>query len=198
MVFNSMPSQLAKDNKKFIYGVLKTGARAKDFELAIQWLVGAGILLKVPRVAAPRYPLKHYEDISAFKLFVVDVGLLGALSGVEPKVVLEKNNIFVEYKGAMTEQYVAQQMVAAKKVLYYFSSDDSKQELDFITEQDGEVIPIEVKSAENLASKSLKFIVEKYGVKQAIKYSLLSEKRNETINNIPLYLVGSSVERKLY
>jgi predicted AAA+ superfamily ATPase len=188
MVFNSIPSQLAKENKKFIYGVLKTGARAKDFELAIQWLVGAGILLKVPRVNTLRYPLKHYEDLSAFKLFFVDVGLLGALSGVEPKAILEGNDLFVEYKGAMTEQYAAQQMVASNQTLYYYTSDDSKQEIDFVRETGGSIIPIEVKSVQNLASKSLKFIVDKYGVKQAIKYSLLPEKRNEVISNMPLYL----------
>jgi predicted AAA+ superfamily ATPase len=153
-------------------------------------LIGAGILLKVPRVNALHYPLKHYEDLSAFKLFFVDIGLLGALSGVEPKAVLEGNNLFVEYKGAMSEQYVAQQMVSSKRRLYYYSSDDSKQELDFVIESGVDIMPIEVKSATNLASKSLKYIVDKHELKQAIKYSLLPEKRNDVINNLPLYLVN--------
>jgi predicted AAA+ superfamily ATPase len=189
MVFGSIPSQLAKENKKFIYGVIKEGARAKDYELAIQWLTDAGILHKVPRVTTPKYPLKHYEDLSAFKLFLVDVGLLGAMSDVKPRIVLENNNVFVEYKGAMTEQYAAQQLISAKRTLYYFSSDDAKSELDFIIEEGGAVIPIEVKSAENLASKSLRFLAEKYHFENAIKLSLLPEKRNAIVKNIPLYLM---------
>jgi predicted AAA+ superfamily ATPase len=188
MVFNSIPSQLAKENKKFIYGLIKKGARAREYELAIQWLIDAGILRKVPRVNVPRYPLKHYEDLSAFKLFLVDVGLLGAMSNVEPRIVLENNNVFIEYKGAMTEQYVAQQLTSGKRTLYYYSSDDSKSELDFIVEDDGAALPIEVKSADNLASKSLKYLVEKYEIKNAVKYSLLPEKRNDIIKNVPLYL----------
>ncbi|MDR0885244.1 MAG: DUF4143 domain-containing protein [Clostridiales Family XIII bacterium] len=188
MVFHSIPSQLAKENKKFIYGVIKKGARAKEFELAIQWLMDAGILHKIPRVNVTHYPLKHYEDLSAFKLFFVDVGLLGAMSDVEPRIVLEKNNVFVEYKGAMTEQYVAQQLIATKHILYYYSSDDAKSELDFIIEENGAVIPIEVKSAESLTSKSLKLLVEKYKIEHAVKYSLLPEIQNDIVRNVPLYL----------
>ena len=188
MVFSSIPSQLAKENKKFIYGVMKKGARAKEYELAIQWLVDAGILCKVSRVNVPRYPLKHYEDVSAFKLFFVDVGLLSAMSDVEPRVVLEKNNIFVEYKGAMTEQYVACQLIAAKHTLYYYSSDDAKSEVDFIIGENGTVLPIEVKSAENLSSKSLSFLLAKYNLENAVKYSLLPERKSGAIRNVPLYL----------
>jgi predicted AAA+ superfamily ATPase len=189
MVLSSIPSQLAKENKKFLYGTLKTGARAKDYELAIQWLVDAGILYKVPRVSALKVPLKHYEDLSAFKLFLVDVGLLSAMSGVEPRTILEKNNVFTEYRGAMTEQYVAEQLIATGIYTYYFSSDDTKSEVDFVISNDDSLIPIEVKSSENLASKSLKYLVEKYVVSSAIKFSLLPEKKNPIIHNLPLYSV---------
>jgi predicted AAA+ superfamily ATPase len=192
MVFNSMPSQLAKENKKFIYGTLRAGARAKDYELAIQWLLGAGILQKIPRVNALNYPLKHYEDVSAFKLFMVDVGLLGAMSDVEPRIILEKDNIFVEYKGAMTEQFVTQQLVAAQHKPYYYSSEDAKRELDLVIEKNGVVIPIEVKSAQNLASKSLKFMADTYGFTKAVKFSTLPEKTNEVIRNLPLYLANTA------
>jgi predicted AAA+ superfamily ATPase len=120
---------------------------------------------------------------------LVDVGLLGAMSAVEPKIVLEKNNVFIEYKGAMTQQYVAQQLIAAKHLLYYYSSDDAKSELDFIIEENGAVMPIEVKSAENLASKSLKFLVDKYKIENAIKYSLLPEVENDIVRNVPLYIL---------
>lgn len=188
MVFESIPSQLAKENKKFIYSVVKKGARAKDYELAIQWLIDAGLLHKVPRVNVPRYPLKHYEDLSAFKLFLVDVGLLGAMSDVEPRIILENNNVFIEYKGAMAEQFVAEQLIAAKRNVSYYSSDDAKSEIDFIIEENGAVVPIEVKAAENLASKSLNFIVQKYGIENAVKYSLLPENENAIVRNVPLYL----------
>jgi predicted AAA+ superfamily ATPase len=197
MVFDSIPSQLAKENKKFLYGTLKSGARAKDFELAIQWLVDAGILYKIPRVNSLKYPLKHYEDLSAFKMFFVDIGLLCAMSNVDPKIILEKNNIFIEYKGALTEQYIAGQLIAAKNKPYYFSSDDAKTEVDFLIEQDGIVIPIEVKSAQNLASKSLKFTIAKHNITKAIKLSVLPEKQNQTIFNCPLYLVISINESVL-
>ncbi|MDR0646535.1 MAG: DUF4143 domain-containing protein, partial [Elusimicrobiota bacterium] len=162
-----------------------------DFELAIQWLADAGILYKIPRVNSLKSPLKHYEDLSAFKIFLVDVGLLSAMSNVEPRIVLEKNDIFVEYKGAMTEQYVAQQLIAGKNKLYYFSSDNAKSEVDFLIERDGAAVPVEVKSAENLASKSLRFIIEKYNIAKAVKFSILTEKRNKTTYNLPLYLAAN-------
>lgn len=188
MVWNSLPSQLSRENKKFVYGVLKHGARAKEFEIAIQWLVDAGIALRIHRVNKVGAPLKHYEDLSAFKLFVLDVGLLGALSNLEPRLVLEENKLLTEFKGAYTEQYVAEQLVAAQLPVYYFSSDDAKIEVDFVTEVDGQAIPIEVKSATNLHSKSLTHFVNKRALKRALKFSLLAEKRNEIIINEPLYL----------
>lgn len=196
MVWNSLPSQLARENKKFIYGAIKHGARAKDFELAIQWLIDAGIILRVQRVGKVGAPLKHYEDPSAFKLFLVDVGLLGALSNLEPRIVLEDDKLFVEFKGAYTEQYVAEQLVAAKLPLYYFSSDDAKTEVDFVTEIKGRLIPIEVKSATNLHSKSLTYFVNKHGIEQAVKFSLLEGKQNQIIWNVPLYL-AEHIEMRL-
>ena len=187
MVWNSLPAQLSRENKKFVYGVIKQGARAKDFELAIQWLVDAGIVLRVHRVNKAGAPLKHYEDLSAFKLFSLDVGLLGALSNLEANLVLEGDKLLTEFKGAYTEQYVAEQFAAAGLPMYYFSSDDAKTEVDFMIEVGGRPIPVEVKSAANLHSKSLTYFVNKQGIERAVKFSLLEEKRNEIIFNEPLY-----------
>jgi len=187
MVWNSVPSQLARDNKKFLYGALKTGARAKDFELAIEWLASAGLVHKIRRVNAAKVPLKHYEDLSAFKLFMNDIGLLGALSNLEPRIILEKNDIFVEYKGALSEQFVAQQLFSTGVPIYYFSSDDAKTEIDLMVEVGGLPVPIEIKSAENLNSKSLTYFVAKHKISRALKFSLLPEKRTGVIYNEPLY-----------
>jgi len=188
MVWNSLPAQLSRENKKFVYGLIRTGARAKDFELAIQWLLDAGIVLRIHRVNKVGAPLKHYEDLSAFKLFLLDVGLLGALSNLEPRLILEDDKLLTEFKGAYTEQYVAEQLTAAQLPVYYFSSDDAKIEMDFVIEVGGQPIPIETKSATNLHSKSLTYFVNKRSIKRAIKFSLLPEKRHEIIFNEPLYL----------
>jgi len=188
MVYNSLPAQLSRENKKFVYGAIKQGARAKDFELAIQWLVDAGIVLRVNRVNKAGAPLKHYEDMSAFKLFLLDVGLLGALSNLEPRMVLEGDKLLTEFKGAYTEQYVAEQLVSAGLSPYCFSSDDAKTEVDFMVEVEGRPIPVEVKSTTNLHSKSLTNFVNKHGIERAIKFSLLEAKRNAIIFNEPLYL----------
>jgi len=187
IVWNSLPSQLSRESKKFVYGAMKQGARAKDFELAIQWLIDAGIVFRVQRVGKTGAPLKHYEDLSAFKLFMLDVGLLGALSNLDLHLLLEGDILFTEFKGAYSEQYVAQQLVAAGLPLYYYSSDNSKVEVDFITEIDGLPIPIEVKSASNLGSRSLTHFVGKQGIRRAVKLSLLEEKHNDIIINEPLY-----------
>jgi predicted AAA+ superfamily ATPase len=192
MVWNSIPSQLARENKKFIYGTLKKGARAKEFELAIQWLVDAGLVSQIKRINKPGAPLKYYEDLSAFKLFMVDVGLLGALSRIEPRLVLEANDIITEFKGALTEQFVAQQLLAAGLPLYYYSSDDSKTAVDLVFEAAGQAIPLEVKSAGNLHSKSLTHFVNKHDIKRAIKLSTRTEKHSGPIHNEPLYLAEYS------
>ena len=156
MIWRSVPAQLAKENKKFIYGVVKEGARAKDFELAIEWLIDAGLIYKVSRVKKAGIPLSAYEDFSAFKLFLLDTGLMGAMSGLPPQALLEGNVLFSDYKGAITEQYVLQQLKSVKGLsIYYWSSDTSRGELDFLLQKDVSVIPVEVKAEENLQSKSV-------------------------------------------
>ena len=161
LVWHSLISQLAKENRKFIYGQIKKGARAKDFEMAIQWLVDAGLVLKVARIEKPTLPLSAYADYDSFKLFFVDIGLLNAVGNLDKKILLEKNNILTEFKGAATEQFVCQQL-KIKTEIYYWMAPNATAEIDFIFQQKNEVIPIEVKAEENLKSKSLKVFVEKF------------------------------------
>ena len=173
MIWRSVPAQLAKENKKFIYGVVKEGARAKDFELAIEWLIDAGLIYKVSRVKKAGIPLSAYEDFSAFKLFLLDTGLMGAMSGLPPQALLEGNVLFSDYKGAITEQYVLQQLKSVKGLsIYYWSSDTSRGELDFLLQKDVSVIPVEVKAEENLQSKSLRFFVEKNAGLHGVRFSM--------------------------
>lgn len=162
MVWNSIPAQLAKENRKFIYGSVREGARAKDFELAIQWLEDAGLIIKNYRVSKPGIPLIAYMELNNFKMFMLDVGLLGAKTDITAKVLLDGSRIFEEFKGALTEQFVAQQLKAADRELYYFSTKNSTGEIDFLIQQDMQCIPIEVKAEENLRAKSLKAFCEKY------------------------------------
>ena len=186
MIWRSVPAQLAKENKKFIYGVVKEGARAKDFELAIEWLIDAGLIYKVSRVKKAGIPLSAYEDFSAFKLFLLDTGLMGAMSGLPPQALLEGNVLFSDYKGAITEQYVLQQLKSVKGLsIYYWSSDTSRGELDFLLQKDVSVIPVEVKAEENLQSKSLRFFVEKNAGLHGVRFSM-----SEWMINYPLYSVG--------
>jgi predicted AAA+ superfamily ATPase len=191
MVFNSIPSQLAKENKKFTYNSLKKGARSKDYEIAIQWLTDAGILHKVVRINSLLYPIKHYEDTSSFKLFLVDVGLLSAINQVNPTTILDDYNIMKEFKGALTEQFTLQQLLVSGFTPNYYSNDNSKSEIDFVIQQNDSVIPIEVKAGKNLISKSLKANIEKYNIKQAIKFSINKLLFNENVFNIPLYLADN-------
>ena len=188
MVWNSIPSQLARENKKFIYGTIKKGARAREFELAIQWLADAGLVSRVQRVNKVAVPLKHYEDPGAFKLFLVDVGLHGAMANVEPRIILEDDKLLTEFKGAFTEQYVAQQLLSRQPVIYFYSSDDAKVELDFVVEACGAAVPIEVKSATGLQSKSLTHFINKHSIQRAVKFSLRPEHQGDVIFNEPLYL----------
>lgn len=189
LVWNSLISQLAKENKKFIYGQLKKGARAKDFETAIHWLVDAGLVLKVNRIEKPNLPLNAYADYDAFKLFLLDVGLLNAIGNLDQKILLEKNQILTEYKGAVTEQFVCQQLII-KTELYYWSSNNTA-EIDFLIQNKNEVIPIEVKAEENLKSKSLKIFVEKFENKNAIRTSMSKYREENWLTNIPLYAVDT-------
>ncbi|MDR0969803.1 MAG: ATP-binding protein [Lentimicrobiaceae bacterium] len=190
MVWESIPSQLAKENKKFVYGVIREGARAKDFELAIQWLVDCGLLLKSHRVSKPGLPLSAYQDLSVFKLFLHDVGLLGAMAGLDVRTIIEGNDIFEEFKGAMTEQYVMQQLrLDSERYIAYWTNDRSTSEVDFVVQDDGRIIPIEVKSGENLRSKSFKLFCEKYKPEIAIRTSLTDYHKESWMTNVPLYAI---------
>ena len=191
MIWRSVPAQLAKENKKFIYGVVKEGARAKDFEVSIEWLIDAGLIYKVSRVKKAGIPLSAYEDFSAFKLFLLDTGLMGAMSGLPPQALLEGNVLFSDYKGAITEQYVLQQLKSVKGLsIYYWSSDTSRGELDFLLQKDVSVIPVEVKAEENLQSKSLRFFVEKNAGLHGVRFSMSDYRKQEWMINYPLYSVG--------
>lgn len=188
MLWDSIPSQLSKENRKFIYGLVKQGARAREYEIAMQWLIDGGLIHKVPNVTAPRIPLKSYEDKSAFKLFIVDVGLLGAMSGLDSETIVNGNRIFTEFKGALTEQYVLQQLLL-KHTPYYYSKANSQQEIDFLIEVSGTVIPIEVKAEENLKAKSLRQFVADNDSKIAYRVSMSPYREEEWLTNIPLYCI---------
>lgn len=187
MVWDSIPAQLAKENKKFVYGAVKKSARAADFEMAIQWLIDAGLAYKVPRVNAPRLPLKFYEDISAFKLFMLDVGLMGAMAETTAESVVVGDNIFSEYKGAFTELYVFTQLKALGYSLYYHAVDNSTIEIDFLTQRDNQVIPIEVKAEVNVKAKSLRTFISNNPELKGIRFSMLPYKEQDWMTNIPLY-----------
>ena len=190
MVWNSIPSQLFKENKKFIYGALRKGARANDFEMAIQWLVNAGLLYKVPRCTKPELPLDIYEDLSAFKLYMVDLGLMGAMVKTDPAQVLIKNDIFKEYKGGMTEQYVLQQMKSkGVSPIYYHNTDNSRLELDFVIQRNAQMVPIEVKAEGNVRANSLTALLGKRPELHAQRISMLPNKVQRNHTNIPLYAI---------
>lgn len=190
MVWKSIPSQLSKENRKFIYGSLKEGARAKDFELAIEWLKDAGLIYKVNRTKKGELPLTAYEDLSAFKLFVVDTGLLCAMSNLPPKVLLDGNTLFTDYKGALTEQYVLQQLKCIKDLsIYYWSAENSRGEIDFLLQYEAEVIPVEVKAEENLQSKSLRTFINKHPQLHGIRFSMSNYREQDWLTNYPLYAV---------
>lgn len=191
MLWNSIPSQLAKENKKFIYGAVKPGSRAKDYELALSWLIDCGLVHKVCRVSKPGMPLKAYEDYNAFKLFIADVGLMGAMGDIDIRTLLEGNRIFEEFKGALTEQYVLQQLTTIPDlVIYYWSAERSIAEIDFLIQYSGEVIPIEVKAEENLQAKSLKAFCQKYSPKTAIRTSMSDFRKEDWLTNLPLYAIS--------
>lgn len=192
MVWKSIPAQLAKDNKKFIYGALKKGGRANEFEIAIQWLIDCGLIYKINRISTPQLPLSFYEDFSAFKLFMLDCGLMGALAHVPAAQMLVGDNIFKEYKGAFTEGFVLQQLKTANDVsVYYYSNDDSSMEIDFVIQQEAKVIPIEVKAEENLKAKSLKTYVDRYPALKGIRFSMSDYCDQQWMENIPLYAISS-------
>lgn len=188
MVWNSIPSQLARNNKKFIYGAVKKGARANDFELAIQWLIDAGLVHKINRISKPSIPLKFYEDTSAFKLFILDCGLLGAISQTPPQQILIGDNIFKEYKGAFSENFVLQQLADIPHTyIYYYSNENSTMEIDFIVQHETTVVPIEVKAEENLRAKSLHQYVNDNPGLHGIRFSMSPYREQDWLTNIPLY-----------
>ncbi len=189
MVWQSLISQLAKENRKFIYGQIKKAARAKDFEMAINWLVDAGLVLKVNRIEKPILPLNAYADFDSFKLFLLDIGLLNAIGNMDEKILLEKNNILTEFKGAFTEQYVCQQL-KIKTALYYWSVANTLAEIDFVIQDKNEIIPIEVKAEENVKPKSLKVYVEKFSPKTALRTSINKYREESWLVNVPLYAIG--------
>ena len=192
MVWESIPAQLAKENKKFIYGVIKEGSRAKDFEMAIQWLVNSGLLHKVYSVSKPALPLAAYKELSAFKLYHNDTGLLGAMAKLNAKTLLNGDAIFTEFKGAMTEQFVFQQLLLNEDLsIHYFSFENSKYEIDFIIQNENdEIIPVEAKSGENLKARSFKLFCEKFQPKIAIRTSLSNYSQESYMTNVPLYIIG--------
>ena len=195
LVWNSIPSQLGKENRKFIYGMLKKGARAKEFELAIQWLVDCGLVYKIPRTAKVAMPVRFYEDFSAFKLYLLDVGLFGAMVNAPASEILIGSNIFSEYKGTFTELYVLQQMVTVRDLdIYYYSTDDSRTEIDFIVQHEGKVTPVEVKAEENLRAKSLRQVVTNNPSLHGLRFSMSDYRREDWLDNVPLYGVESYFE----
>ena len=189
MVWRSIPSQLFKENKKFIYGTLRKGARAKDFELAIEWLVNSGLVYKVARCNKLSLPLAIYEDLSAFKLYFLDLGLLGAMVDTEASQILVSNNAFTEYKGGMTEQYVLQQYIShGVSPIYYHKTDDSRLEVDFVVQHSSHILPVEVKVEANVRANSLTMLLANNPDMQAIRYSMLPYKEQGQLTCIPLYM----------
>lgn len=191
LVWQTLPSQLFKENKKFIYGSLKQGARAKDFEMAIQWLADAGLVYKVPLCKEVKLPLKMYEDPSAFKLFTLDLGLLGAMVGTEAKQVLIKNDIFSEYKGGFTEQFVLEEMKSngEENIFYHKSDDGTRLEIDFMIQRDGKLLPIEVKAEGNVRANSLSNLLKQTPELHAFRYSMKPYIEQEHITCYPLYAI---------
>ncbi len=190
-VLDSLPSQLSKENKKFIYGVIKTGARAAEYELAIQWLIDAGIVHKVNRIKEAKMPLKFYEDISAFKLFLLDMGLFACMCDVPASEMLVGNNVFVEYKGAFAEQYVLQQLVCQNVKPYYWSSEKTPSEIDFVIQKDNKIIPIEVKAEVNVKARSLRQFITNNPELKAVRFSMLGYAEQDWMTNIPLYYTSA-------
>ena len=190
MIWNSIPSQLAKENKKFVYGLVREGGRAKEYETAIMWLSDCGLVHKVSRVNAAGFPLKAYEDLKSFKLYMVDVGLLGCMTGLSQQTLLDGNNLFAEFKGALTEQYVCQQLKTIEDLgVYYYTNNRGSCEVDFVIDVGNQIVPVEVKAEVNLKAKSLKTYRDKYSPGISIRTSMADYKKEEWLVNLPLYAV---------
>lgn len=193
-VLDSLPSQLGKENKKFIYGVAKPGGRASEFEIAIQWLIDAGLIYKIPRISKICAPIKYYEDLNAFKIFLLDVGLLGCMSGVSPSSVLLSSDSLMEYKGMLAEQFVCQQLVSSGLSPCYWSNDKTPSEIDFIIQKGDEVYPVEVKASTNVRGKSISQYVKNNPGGKGIRFSLLPFKVQDWLTNYPLYSLPFCLE----
>ena len=190
MLWNSIPSQLAKENKKFIYGIVREGARAKDYEIAIMWLSDCGLIHKISRVNSAGIPLKAYEDLKSFKIFILDVGLLGCMAGLNQRTLLDGNDLFTEFKGALTEQYVCQQLKTVEDIgIYYYTNDRGSCEIDFIVDTGMRIIPIEVKAEVNLKAKSLKTYREKFSPELSVRTSMADYKIEDRLINLPIYAI---------
>lgn len=190
IVWRSMPSQLSKENKKFIYGVAKKGGRAKEFEMAIQWLIDAGLVIRVGRASSPTMPLKVYEDLSAFKLYLLDVGLLGAMAEVDPATLILPNDM-KEGKGMFTENFVCTHLAASiEQSIFYYSKDNSPMEIDFMIQHGANIVPVEVKSKENLKSKSLSVFLQQHENMHGVRFSMSPYREQERMTNVPLYGAG--------
>jgi len=187
MIWQSIVGQLAKENSKFIYNILRSGARAKDFELAIEWLKDAGLIHKVTRISKPGLPINSYADWSDFKIYLSDVGLLCAMGGLTPEILLKENDLFLEFKGIISEQFILQQLVSQSYQAFYWNPENARSEVDFVIQKDNIVIPIEVKSVTNLKSRSLRVYFEKYQPKVCIRTSLSGYQKQDWVQNIPLY-----------
>ena len=191
MLWNSVPAQLARENRKFVYGRIREGARAREFELAMQWLIDCGLIHKINRVTKPDMPLMAYSDLSSFKLFLLDVGLTSAKSDLDLKPIIEGNRIFEEFKGALTEQYVLQQLLSDCGVRpYYWTAERATAEVDFLFRYGNDIIPLEVKGAENLKAKSLRQYYDRYSPQSAIRASMSDFRRESWLVNLPLYAIA--------
>lgn len=191
-LWNNIPTQLAKENKKFIYSLVREGARAREYEIALSWLIDCGLVYQINRVTTSKVPLSAYQDFNAFKLYLLDVGLLSAMSGIDAKTLLEGNDVFEEFKGSLTEQYVLCQLKECTDLdVFYWSSDTGISELDFITQIGKDNVPIEVKASENLQAKSLKSFVQKYETKFNVRTSMSDYRNDDWITNIPLYCIAN-------
>ena len=197
LLWKNIPAQLAKENKKFIYTALKSGARAREYETALNWLDDAGMIHQVFRSSSPRMPLASYQDFSAFKLYMHDVGLLGAMSGTSPSMLLDGNALFTNFKGAMTEQFVFQELAAKGITPNYWSSDSGNAEVEFVVQGEKGVFPVEAKAGINTKAKSLKVYRERFNPPYAIRTSLQPHHDGETVKDIPLYAFGIHVSRLL-
>lgn len=197
-IWASMPSQLARENRRFIFGQVREGARARDYEDAVNWLQSSGLVHKVTRFTKPAHPSRSYEDPKIFKLFLHDVGILGALSKLDPSVLFNKTDTFVEFHGALTEQYVLQQIVATRnEVPMYWTPDKPTAEVDFAIENKSGLVPIEVKSSENLKSKSLRSYIDRFSPSEAARFSLSNYRVQDDFVNVPLYAIGPWLRRSV-